>query len=82
MEGKMKKLLSVLFAAVFALTVSGFAFAADNAAMPPKAEKAEKKEKKAKATKKAKKKAAKKDEKKDEMKKEMAPAPDVPPVKK
>ena len=39
----MKKLLSVLFAAVFALTVSGFAFAADNAAMPPKAEKAEKK---------------------------------------
>ena len=40
----MKKLLSVLFAAVFALTVSGFAFAADNAAVAPKAEKAEKKD--------------------------------------
>jgi len=40
---KMKKLFSALFAVVFALTVSGFALAADNAAMPTKAEKAEKK---------------------------------------
>jgi len=39
----MKKLLSALFAVVFALSVSGFALAADNTAMPKKAEAAEKK---------------------------------------
>ena len=78
----MKKLLSVLFAAVFALTVSGFALAADNAAVAPKAEKAEKKVEKKKAVKKAKKKAEAKEVKMDEPKKEMAPAPAAPPVKK
>ncbi len=78
----MKKLLSVLFAAVFALTVSGFALAADNAAVAPKAEKAEKKVEKKKAVKKAKKKAEAKEVKTDEPKKEMAPAPAAPPVKK
>ena len=82
----MKKLLSVLFAAVFALTVSGFALAADNAAVAPKAEKAEKKAdkkvEKKKAVKKAKKKAEAKEVKMDEPKKEMAPAPAAPPVKK
>jgi pentapeptide MXKDX repeat protein len=75
----MKKLFSALFAVVFALTVSGFALAADNAAMPAKAEKKveEKKVEKKPAAKKAKKKAVKKDEvKKDEMKKDnTAPAP-------
>ena len=72
----MKKMLSVLFAVVFALTVSGFALAADNAAMAPKAEKAEKKVEK--------KKAEAKEVKKEEPKKEMAPAaaPAAPPVKK
>ncbi len=39
----MKKLLSVLFAVAFALSVSGFALAADNTAAAP-AEKAEKAE--------------------------------------
>ena len=68
----MKKLLSVLFALAFAMSVTGFAFAADNAAMPAPAEKGEKAEKKAekKPAKKAKK--AKKAEKK-EMEKEKAP---------
>ncbi len=44
----MKKLLSVLFAVAFAMSVSGFALAADNAAMPKKAETTEKAEKAAK----------------------------------
>ncbi len=35
----MKKLLSVLFAVAFALSVSGFALAADNTAAPAPAEK-------------------------------------------
>ena len=75
----MKKLLSVLFAVAFALSVSGFALAADNAAMPKKAEATEKVEKKAekkKAPKKkvAKKKAAKKVEKKADEKAPEAPA--------
>ncbi len=60
---QMKKLLSVLFALAFALSVSGFALAADNTAAPKapaeKAEKAEKKAPKKKAAKKASKKAKK-----------------------
>ena len=49
----MKKLLSVLFATVFALTVSGFAFAADNAAKTETTvEKSVKKTEKKKTTKK------------------------------
>lgn len=76
---KMKKLLSVLFAVAFALSVSGLALAADNTAAPKapaeKAEKAEKKVEKKKAAKKSKK--AKKAEKKEGMEKapEAAPAP-------
>ena len=77
----MKKLLSVLFAVAFALSVSGFALAADPAVAPKKAAaednvvKAEKKaEKKAKKAKKATKKA-KKAEKKAEKAPEAAPAP-------
>jgi hypothetical protein len=89
----MKKMLSVLFALAFAMSVTGFAFAADNAAMPTPAEKAEKAEKKVekKAAKKkaAKKKAAKKKaaeksateaEKTTEKAKEMAPAPTAVPA--
>jgi hypothetical protein len=78
----MKKLLSVLFAAVFALTVSGFALAADNAAKAPKAEeqveKTEKKVEKKTTTKKTTTKGTKskkKTEKKEEVKEEATPAP-------
>ena len=72
----MKKLLSVLFATVFALTVSGLALAADNAAMAPekKVEKTEKKTEKKKTTKKGTK-SKKKTETKEEVKEEAAPAP-------
>ena len=74
----MKKLLSVLFAAVFALTVSGFALAADNAAKAPKTEttveKTEKKVEKKKTTKKGAKKSKKKTETKEEVTTE-TPAP-------
>ena len=81
----MKKLLSVLFAAVFAVAVSGFALAADNAAKAPKAEveKTEKTVEKKTTTKKTTKKGTKskkKTEKKEEVKEEAAPAP--APVKK
>jgi len=68
----MKKMLSVLFALAFAMSVTGFAFAADNAAVPTPAEKAEKAEKKVE------KKAAKK--KAAEKAKEMAPAPTAVPA--
>ncbi len=72
----MKKLLSVLFAVAFALSVSGFALAADNTAAPMKAPAAEKTEKK-KAAKKSKK--AKKAEKKSE---KMEKAPEAAPAEK
>ena len=69
----MKKLLSVLFAVAFAMSVSGFALAADNTAAPKKAETTEKAEKKAP------KKAAKKAEKTE---KAPAAAPAPAPEKK
>lgn len=75
----MKKLLSVLFAVAFALSVSGFALAADNTAAPKKAEAGEKVEKKAEKKKAPKKKAAKKAEKKAEKTEE---APKAAPVEK
>ena len=70
----MKKMLSVLFALAFAMSVTGFAFAADNAAMPAPAEKGEKAEKKAAE------KSATEAEKAAEKAKEMAPAPTAVPA--
>ena len=74
----MKKLLSVLVAVVFAVTMSGFALAADNAAKAPKTEttveKTEKKVEKKKTTKKGAKKSKKKTETKEEVTTE-TPAP-------
>jgi len=77
----MKKLLSVLFALAFAMSVTGFAFAADNAAMPMQAEKSEKAEKKAEK-KPAKK--SKKAEKQEKAKKAEMPekAPEAAPMEK
>lgn len=75
----MKKLISVLIAAVFALTVSGFALAADNAAKAPKTETTvEKTEKKVEKKKTTSKKGTKKSKKKTETKEEVTtetPAP-------
>ena len=66
----MKKLLTLLFAAAMAISMSSMSFAQDSSGMDKKETKAEKKA--AKKEKKEKKKAAKeekKEEKKDEMKK-------------
>ena len=69
----MKKLLSIIFSLLFALSVAGVSYAADEKKMEePAAKEAPAKEKKVKKVKKAKK--AKKEKKAEEKKGDMAPA--------